>query len=539
MQTTTNINASQFLSLLLKSTPKVDSYRVTQDVPNSRSDSSGFKIFHIKNCKFQNFDFGAHNFESLTLEGCELSSLSLNLSYPARKIILIGCTIGKLRIWSEPSQTIEKLEILNNKIDQVNIIAYSDEIRFNEGTYGSCSLTSVNSPVYINLYQIKVTTNFQIKGIGTNMDILESTIPDLDFMEYKGVDINIEKCKDSEIYFTLTNTDRLTFDDCNNCKVYFGGIVSKAVHFPRGNYSLVKFRGNGNFSITPFKAPEYEGGITRIDNLEFEDFILHKDHSINFNKVDFHTVIFNDSDNNGLIQIRNSTITKTFGLIASNLKKTKFNNVTIGKDCKVDIMDTDISEVIFDNFRWNNNYKLNEDYDSKLYDKKENFLIGLRESYRQLKSLFIKNGNKIEALEFQKHELRTHLKILAAKKTNSRRDFGNYLIVYTHKVFSDFGQSISRPLILLFTCHFLFFNSMLLSNDEVGTRLAFECVWDKQAVEHGIRLYFQTLLPTHFATVQSINNVDVFIGGFWDFIMRISAGYFIYYFISASRKYHQ
>lgn len=63
--------------------------------------------------------------------------------------------------------------------------------------------------------------------------------------------------------------------------------------------------------------------------------------------------------------------------------------------------------------------------------------------------------------------------------------------------------------------------------------------WDNDAIQKSVGLYFQTLLPTHHPTVKSLTGEDASIGGFWDFVARIVAGYFIFYFISASRKYHQ
>jgi hypothetical protein len=154
----------------------------------------------------------------------------------------------------------------------------------------------------------------------------------------------------------------------------------------------------------------------------------------------------------------------------------------------------------------------------------------LRETYRQLKSTYVAQGKKIESLEFQKRELIMHYKILNEIKWKSSANFGNYLIIGSNKLASDFGQNIWKPLIGLFFVHFILFNCFLPANDIGYISSDFDWKFTKDMISQ----YFFTLLPTHPFLLDGKN-----IGGFWDVLMRIFSGYFIFYFITASRKYHQ
>jgi len=81
------------------------------------------------------------------------------------------------------------------------------------------------------------------------------------------------------------------------------------------------------------------------------------------------------------------------------------------------------------------------------------------------------------------------------------------------------------------------FNLLLFFTPELGVRIGTSL--DPELISKGTRLFFQTILPIHGVDIRYGDAPPISIAGFWDFVIRISSGYFIYYFISASRKYHQ
>jgi hypothetical protein len=131
--------------------------------------------------------------------------------------------------------------------------------------------------------------------------------------------------------------------------------------------------------------------------------------------------------------------------------------------------------------------------------------------------------------------MRIHFEILKLKRYNSLRDLGNYLIVATHKWSSDFGQNIWRPLFFLFSFHLLWHNLLLIAQFDVYPNLV-QVDW--QITKDAFNSYFKTLLPTHGADL-TIDGLRKDIGGWTDFMMRVSSGYFMFYFVFSSRKYHQ
>lgn len=248
--------------------------------------------------------------------------------------------------------------------------------------------------------------------------------------------------------------------------------------------------------------------------------------------VNIGELITSDFENNGVFSLNNCTISNKFDVSASNLGKTLFNNTSIGDNAQVSLINSNVMDATFSNMKWRKDFNV-------FQFPKGDLLPAIRESYRQLKANYLKNGNKIEALEFQKHELRVHYEFLKQKKFTRpiSKNLGNFLIVGTNKWSSDFGQNIWKPLILLFIFHLIFFNFLLWHTPDLGVKIGGS--FDSDLISKGFRLYFQTLLPVRGTEIKLGSTQSISIAGFWDFLTRISSGYFIYYFVSASRKYHQ
>jgi hypothetical protein len=244
------------------------------------------------------------------------------------------------------------------------------------------------------------------------------------------------------------------------------------------------------------------------------------------NKINF----FNNA------QFSNVQVKAVFDVTDSTFIKCVFNRITFNPNTLLYLNRAYLQGNNFVNITWPQNHKLEES--NKMvegYDDAVSHLISLRESYRQLKKISFEQNNKIDALEFQKNEMRMHYKIVDQEKFSGLKQFGNFLIVGTHNWFSDFGQNIWKPILLLFGVHFILF--------QIFMNCKLNIVWSDapnlaDSME-AIHLYFSTLLPTHGTEQELSSGEKVKIPGALDFAMRIFSGYFMFYFVYVSRKYHQ
>lgn len=502
----------------------------------------------IKACEFNSLEFNGNQIDTLTFLNCKIQRLKITITIRSN-ISFTNCQISELII--DINEFKYPLPEGDNKSqDPKSLISITGK----KTKINTALLFGTFHQVYIEHAKIKnfCTNSAALKIIG----IKNSKISDLKF--YGNLDYVTIDTLSSGSHVTFQNSDSQVLDiqNCEGCsfsisgskiKEFFGTtqikncsltIMETEIKLSKiiGSYNQLTLQRSNSINLnilSPFDS------LNTIDNLLISYFNNDKNCTIVFNKMVLDCVTIENVYNDSLMGFNDCEIKRNLSLYKSSLGKTTFSNISLNKKCEVDMIDCNIENVLFANFRWPNNYLLSHNFTKDKYNSFENYLINLRESYRQLKSNYIKNGNKIESLEFQRNEMGIHYLILADHKFDSLKMFGNYLIVGSNKLFSDFGQTIWRPLIFLFGIHFLLFNIILWTNDDIGFSIRPDWDLDWLTIQRGIGLYFQTLLPTHFATVKNINNNDISIAGFWDFLMRIMSSYFIFYFITATRKYHQ
>jgi len=143
----------------------------------------------------------------------------------------------------------------------------------------------------------------------------------------------------------------------------------------------------------------------------------------------------------------------------------------------------------------------------------------MRDTYRALKKVMIRNHDQQEALVFYQKEMENHWQI-----TEWKKDFGNKITLAFNKYTNEFGLNWWKPLRLLFGVSLLFY-FLLLSNLDIPI-----C-----ELEHW-RSYFEFLNPTHKTRFIAKEYWD-----FWsyaiDFLFRLIEGLLIYQTIQAFRKY--
>ncbi len=497
-------------------------------------------------CNFKSFKVSEFSFNNLQFQNCSFENVDLNIHGHAAHLEFTDCQIGKCTINASPNVMYKKLILAGSKtvIQELDI----------QGKVFDCFIKDCKIEVgYINTAGCKqlvlsgvhdsggeeaeaIEIRGGIEGTASFTNVVSSKI------RLSGLTcpkVSFEGITDSSVAFLDTNLTQLRIQKSSETAWAFDSFVCGDLVLSSGHYSTLDF---ANF-ITVTLDISYEGNV-KIDKLLLNDLLIDTNSRLSFNKTTIDHIEGEALDNKGTIRITNSRITSSLKLVDSTLGKLFFYNVYLAKECAVNFIETDITDTVFSNFQWNKDYKILESKAEGRYEDDYSFLTSIRESYRQLKANQIKNNNKITSLEFQRHELDIHYQILKLElneRSNTRsaylKNLGNYLIMWTHKKVSDFGQNIWKPLVLLGIFHLILFNILLLTKSEIGfvyfQNVSSSSIWD------AVDLYFYTMIPTHGFTINDYVKGDpVFIAGTVDFLMRIFSGYFIFYFVAASRKYH-
>lgn len=179
-----------------------------------------------------------------------------------------------------------------------------------------------------------------------------------------------------------------------------------------------------------------------------------------------------------------------FTIKDSLLKNLQFSDVDLSKT-EVEISTSSVVDLITTNVTWSKEIKNN--------DKKS-----LRDVYRQLKYAMEKQGDKVQALEFQAKEMNTYFSSLGW----GLRDLSERIILFFEKYSNNFGQNWFLPLLWFFLVGGLFY---VLSCDS-----------------HTTIDYTRFLNPTRRISEKTV---------FYDLLWRPVAALFIYQIIIAFRKY--
>jgi hypothetical protein len=501
------------------------------DVPNQLI--QGKKLV-IQDCSFSNVDIICRFVESISFINCSFDRLILMLDL-ACAIEFIDCTAKYIDVkctdvfspsckFAGSKTSIDEMWIHNGRFES---LFFGENSNFGVATI---ELSRSNRIVLSSTKGSQIIIRGQTDVI-TLMNLSQLKNVSLDLLN--GRRVAVSKCSNLNLF-----GDSINFSD-----VIFSDVVDLSLHLTNVQIGKVLAGGECTFSRIDLNE-NFDCNFEVVERLSIGAICLFRTvvpdgKSLVFRSTTFDQLTCRNVINAGRIEFINSEVVKSLFFLESDLGKMMFTNTTLQRQCDVRILKCRIDAVEFNTFRWNRDYRLNENYDEamvEIFRSENDFLYCLRETYRQLKNNYQKNGNKIESLEFQRGEMNAHFRLL---RVNRNDNFWNYLIVGTNRWFSDFGQNIWKPIIFLFVIHLFLFNILLWTSD-IGIELRLSNTnITPQSIWKGVNLYFQTLLPTHFATVKPFHKgADVSIGGAIDFLMRISSAYFIYYFVSASRKYH-
>jgi uncharacterized protein YjbI with pentapeptide repeats len=479
----------------------------------------------IRNSKFKNITLDHQRFDDvLTILDCTFDTLSFGNQRIKGPIIIKKSKISKLVLG-------EKL------ITQVLAIDEDTEIGIVESNHSNVHEIRLANVAIHELRianpnphpRVTVENSHSFKLI----DIIGSTVT-LKSIDCSEIFLHVHgmtNLKDVQcpIELTLTNCSNnvdVKFEDCNIRKLTLLNQQLRSFTINDGDYKSLAFQNATLDKLIVTAGTER----ANIDNLVLDESIS----SVDIYNARFKRVTFSGIKRTRDIQLTNVEVEEELRMVDTRIDNAKFHNINL-YESQLTLVDSSISESTFINVRWPRGYSINETILKEGLSRTE-ILWRIKESYRQLKVVCENQRNSIEALSFKKHELRTYWQIVNLETWNFGhkhwwKNLGDWLILGTNKLFSDFGQSIFRPLLWLFGINLLLFNRLLklydFGIDSDFRNPSWAASW------RGLGLFLNFLNPVHTFVV---NGVSVL--GVTDFAMRIFSAYFIYYFIKASRKFH-
>jgi len=468
----------------------------------------------ISNCEISNFTIEDCRITTLSIKNCKINELLIRANPEIRTISIVSNDIvGRLQIEST-SHTEVTTE--NNKLCEAHFnlknsflkIRYSEDIKVQtvqidgdiqsveiKNLKGDSLITSCNSP------------SITIAKSTLEECTISSGASGIAHTTFKHCMIKKLNANAAGMRWHLFGTKVTEF----NMKKVFQSMETDSLDGINSDFESASFAGTTGVILLK---------QTTFKNLNLNNFVAGAPSSLNSVKI-----------------------TQNLYLENSILEEAKFHDVNLNKTT-IHFLNSSLSGTELINVQWPRKHSFHE-YKNKLKDRKaENkleVLYPLKESYRQLKVLSLDQHNKIDALEFQKHELKIYWKIVNINTWHSFKlsNLGNWLILGTNHLFSDFGQSLSRPVLWLLAVHsFLIWR--LLATHNLGVQLEIDPkFWDYNSTMTGIDLFLNLLSPVHDVKVKNdFMKAEHSIFGTIDFFMRIASGYFLYYFIRATRKFN-
>jgi hypothetical protein len=503
-------------------------------------ENKSWPILEISNCYFTDLEINNNTGSRITFNNCTIQNLvinsenhGLNLSFSSSQDYIDSFVLNvfiKMQNGSIVLNTayFEELKIETKSMVNIKVLNSNSNLKNNHKerfevvkheTFGDVSERIDNKRI--------------IEVIGT-VDILKIYNSLLDTALVK----NESKCNleidDSEIIEDLI----VLSNSIDKFKIYSTKI--KTLNIEATSLQILEIK-NDFYGSLSLKVQNIN--YIKISKSNKKDFIIS---SINFDACniqlsfiieccEIENIYLNEFNNlNGKFYLKNSYIRKGFKMINSDIGESIFSNVNFDKNLSFTFLNTNIIKSKFLTVDWMDNHRLNEELPSinlSNQDKLQHYLT-VKESYRQLKEISLKALNRYDALNFQRNEQRMYKEILWIKK-----NYLDHFLLKTNDLFNDFGLSYIKPLLWLLSSHLVLFCLVMFFGDNVlpYSFSLFSGTFSWGDTLNAFSQYFQTLIPIH-----SADYLDGELGFplIIDVLMRISSGYFLYYLISASRKFH-
>ncbi|WP_258098507.1 hypothetical protein [Marinoscillum pacificum] len=314
--------------------------------------------------------------------------------------------------------------------------------------------------------------------------------------------------------------------------------------------SELKFANSEINTLAVFNAPvEMSISSIRSENMEFCN--IRNDQKLYISSCIAKSVVIEPAYGKSIVKIWDNTFSKLklssfgeevdvrvfkiYGLKSLCLQFVKCKSLFLSEIQvnEIKIRNTDFETWQIGYIDWGKSFslKLSEDIaDNRTVTNK---YLELMEINRRFKQYFKMKDSPIDAAIFQRNELQAYLRYLLHKWNRlSFSQFFDLTLLGTNRIFSNFGQSFILPLLWLLSIHFYLFY-LLNQNYQLGYDLCFDwdsgCSFSKEAFGY----YLHLINPVH--KLVDVNGESVI--AVEDFIMRISSGYFIFYFLKATRKF--
>jgi hypothetical protein len=485
--------------------------------------------YTIRNCNFKNGFIIAHN------------------SVNRIKFIFYNCTISTLTI----EKQLLEFQILiaeNCTIDRFELAFSRDDFRIN---------FKVN---HIFIKNEEKTQNAHLE-IASDHQIKSLTIDNTSLAEV---------ALSGEIDLITISSTSISVLDLSGC-------INKTIELKYSTFSTVKAIGlesdemtiGSSCAVSAVKLDEIQLGKLSISagnviqtfqvGLEsksnsINEFIINKSTSVSYSPAFFFKSIeFKQLDLEGYTSLPNFTLQQAkieniFNLNGVDLTSPKFSVVDLRR-CVVKMLQTNFLGQQFRYVEWPTHNRFYEFDDGDKSDPLEFAfkLKTLKETYRQLKIHFISENDMFDAMIFQTNELRTQHRIKSIETwrmgfSSWRNNVGDWFLLWSNSLFSNFGLSWIRPLLWwLFVFHLVLFNLMLL-NYNLGVVPSYRFwIWDIEAFWEGLDIYLKLLFPIHDSDIKKPFTDPPFFVDIWgklDFSIRIVSSYFIFLIIRGTRKFN-
>lgn len=299
-------------------------------------------------------------------------------------------------------------------------------------------------------------------------------------------------------------------------------------------------------NLTVF-AKDSETGDVFVTEQSFDEIYLsgnNKNRIFAFSKIKCNTISINNFTNEGNLSFYGiepkdlANHKRYFQIINSNLEKVQFYRALFNQYKELIIIDSFITDTLFIGCRWNNNVRAlygpgYETFEESLTTGRKTTpreIVAIKEAYRQLKISMSKHDDKIQEHKFYAEELNFHNKTLAWGNPWDNQ-FWDKVILLWSKVFSDYGQSLIKPLSWLVFGHLLLFLIALFFNGFSPLRISI-CDPTAEGFENAFHKFFIYINP--------LRKVETSLPGYLillDLLMRIWSSFMIYNIIRASRRF--
>lgn len=499
----------------------------------------------FKKCYFsKSFNIINKTPATLKLTDCFIHNLTIEVNSKF-EFDLIDCSIDSLTIVSNRNRQELKVKIESTTLElsQVKKILIQDYCNLD------INLTTIGSITYLNEGSGFIATTLNLKNCETLKD------SEIALTNSSNHNLNVDNCKLGSISFTTCNN---SFINLNNTKLSLGLTILKSQ-----NLQITTVEGE----IKQFRASDASDVVFRVKETSLDEISLNKskgqldikasinvdlperelnnqpkisilrvlDSTLSLNIKGYLVNLFFLRSNVSQQLVEDSSILSSLTIDQSYFSNSEFRNVSFRKGCNFILKHSDIVRVKFNTVDWMSNHKLDESRKTTTIIDSRAIItdqLSLKEAYRQLKVISKEASNKFDELSFRAHEQRMQKEILFL-----RREYLDWFLLWSNGVFSNYGLSYGRPLMFLFAFHFFFFSILMIATNTFDYTFYFltNSSIDSATTMKAIGDYCSTLFPVHsFDYLKHQTGWPIII----DLTMRILSGYFIYYFLSASRKFH-